>query len=82
MCAEEDCLEPIHHWFGLTYSSYLVLQRSALQAMPVAMVDEMEAAIDTDQLPQRFAVNVRGENGRFEKDPYADYRRGPPVPLR
>ncbi len=89
MCAESDCQEPIHHWFGLTYSSYLVLPRSALQTMPVefqrrfvAMLDEMQATIDPSVFPDSYAVNVRGEGGRFERDPYADYRRGPRVPLR
>lgn len=42
---------PIHEWFGLSYSNYLVLPRTLLQSMPtewqerfVACLDEIEAA--------------------------------------
>jgi hypothetical protein len=42
---------PIHLWFGLTYSNYLVLHRSMMQSMPVgwqgravALFDELDAA--------------------------------------
>lgn len=80
--------EPIHLWFGLTYSSYLVVQRSALQAMPVlwqrkfvALLEEMREHIDTSKLPSSFTVNAR-EGNKFIKDPFRDYRRGPSVPLR
>lgn len=43
--------QPLHDWFGLTYSSYLVLPRLALQEQPIewqkrflALLDEMEAS--------------------------------------
>lgn len=31
----EEPEEPIHEWFGLSYSNYLVLPRSILQSMPI-----------------------------------------------
>lgn len=76
--------EPIHNWFELTYSNYLVLHRSILQSMPdgwqekfVALLEEMrEAARDVPNLPSKFVVQVRGDDGRFVSDPYSDYQRG------
>lgn len=42
---------PIHGWFGLSYSNYLVLHRTLMQSMPVgwqtravALFDELDAA--------------------------------------
>jgi hypothetical protein len=42
---------PLHGWFGLSYSSYFVMPRLALEALPVdwqnrfiALMDEAEAA--------------------------------------
>lgn len=81
--------EPMHEWFGLSYSSYLVLQRSVIQAMPVewqhrmvALLEEVEARFDTSHCPPRFSVHARDERGRFVLDPFRDYRRGAPPPLR
>lgn len=46
-----DSREPVHNWFGLTYSSYFTIPRAALQAMPVEwqmrfveLMEEAEAA--------------------------------------
>lgn len=81
--------EPIHRWFGLTYASYLVLHRSALQSMPlewqerfVACLRELEDTIDYEAAGQRlgeadnFEVRLRGSNGRFVEDLLRDYDRG------
>jgi hypothetical protein len=80
--------EPMHTWFGLTYSAYLVLNRSALEAMPaewqarmVALLEEMREHLDADQLCSEFKV-MATKNGKFVTDPWRDYRRGPAVPLR
>lgn len=87
-CPIDGCDEPVHHWFGLTYSSYFTVQRSVLEAMPVdwqarfvALLEEMREAVDTDKVPGEFWVRAK-EKGRFIKDPYADYRRGPAPPMR
>lgn len=81
--------DPIHIWFGLTYSSYLVLHRSVLCAMPlewqekmVALLEEMDETIDSSKLISNFTVQVRGEKGRFIQDPYANYRHPPAIPFR
>lgn len=50
---------PIHLWFGLTYSNYLVLHRSMMQSMPeqwqaraVALFTELdEAFVDVERAP-------------------------------
>jgi len=71
---------PIHHFFGLSYASYLVLPRAVLQSMPVSWqlkliqilreLDESRGGYCQD----RYAVNVRGPMGLFQKDPMAEYR--------
>jgi hypothetical protein len=73
--------EPVHLFFGLSYSTYLVWQRSILQAMPlewqrrfVVLLNELSnAAAGLEDLPSNYQVNAR-ENGRFVHDPYAQYR--------
>ena len=68
----------IHDWFGLTYSSYLVIPRSALQVMPeewqkrlVSLLDEAEEmGLETPT----YVVQRRDESGRFISDEWADYR--------
>jgi hypothetical protein len=74
----------IHEWFGLTYSSYLVLPRSVLQNTPVkwqrkfvALLEELEdMASNLNDLPGTYTVQCRDEKGRFTHDPYCDYDRG------
>lgn len=80
---------PFHHWFGLTYSSYLVLPRSILEALPldlqermIAVIDEARDLLDTDQIGDNYSVQLRGEKGRFLKDPFANYRHPVQIPFR
>lgn len=78
-----DTEDPIHEWFGLTYASYLVVQRSILQSMPkkwqkkfVSIINDLqEATSDLKDLPASFTVNARNGN-RFITDPYRRYERG------
>lgn len=44
---------PIHSWFGLTYSNYLVLHRTMMQSMPVAWQERAVTLLD--ELDQAFA---------------------------
>lgn len=88
MCADPTCREPIHHWFGLTYSSFLVMHRSVLQAMPqdfqrrlVALLEELEGTVDTAQIPGEFWVRAHKGN-RFIPDPFVNYRYPPEIPMR
>lgn len=84
-----DDHEPVSTWFELTYSSYLVLHRSVMEAMPVewqrkfvALLEEArEAARDIKDLPTNFQVRAK-INNKYAHDPYADYRRGPRPKLR
>lgn len=80
MSAADDH-EPVHSWFQLSYSSYLVLARSMLQSMPqewqakfVALIEEMQATLDVDDAPD-YTVTAKSGN-RFIRDPYRDYDRG------
>jgi phosphoenolpyruvate carboxylase len=81
-----DARMNIHHWFGLTYSNYLVLPRAVLQSMPeewqerfVAMLDELEEAAARAKLevPAHYRVHVVDAKGRFIRDPIPHYRRAP-----
>lgn len=72
--------EPIHEYFGLSYASYLVVPRTALQSAPVELqqriVDSMEELFalfpDADG---SYWVRKR-DGGRFIHDNLADYERG------
>lgn len=59
---------PIHGWFGLTYSNYLVLHRSMMQSMPVAwqeravaLFDELDNAFPDLGRPPAFIVTAATE---------------------
>jgi len=73
---------PVHLWFELTYASYLVLPRLALQEMPEEwqqrLVDLLNEGEDVHGMttPGDYVVQRRGPGGHFRRDPWADYRRG------
>ena len=77
--------DDVHAWFGLTYSNYLVMNRTLLQSMPdewqhkfVALLEDLEervAANDIATAPQ-FDVRVRTFEGRYARDPIPHYDRG------
>lgn len=71
--------EPVHMWFGLSYSAYLVLPRSALQSMPaewqrkfLGLVEELNGAFGHLAADGSYEVNM--EYG--SDDPLKDYERG------
>lgn len=73
---------PIHLWFGLTYASYAVQPRSVLQSMPVAWQERFVALMEEAvELGYRFPasgmsynVQLRGQYGKFTRDPLGCYR--------
>ena len=76
--------EPVHNWFGLTYSSYLVLPRTLLQSAPVEwqrdfirLLHHLER-IFPDHHGMEYWVRRRArcQDGRlrFVEDPLRDYR--------
>jgi hypothetical protein len=78
---------PVHSWFGLSYSSYLVLPRALLEGMPetfqerlVALLEDMRELYGMDDQPDYWVRAKRGN--RFVPDPYSNYRRPPPLPYR
>ena len=74
----------IHEYFGLSYSSYLVLHRSILQSMPdewqekfIELIDDMEEKSDgLKDLPDTFTVQAISPQGLEIVDKYEDYERG------
>lgn len=72
---------PIHEFFGLTYSSYLVLPRLLLQEMPLEwqrqLVDILDKLNATGISTPVYAVQRRDSKGRMIKDdPWCRYRHG------
>jgi hypothetical protein len=79
-------MDDIHHWFGLSYSNYLVLPRAVLQSMPeawqarfVGMLDELRKAAEQAHLesPSRYRVHAIDAGGRYVCDPVPHYRHAP-----
>jgi len=69
----------VHGWFGLTYSSYFVIPRVALDAMPLdwqqRFVDLMNEADEMGlKIPDDYTVQRRDKRGRFINDPWSNYR--------
>ena len=63
-----ESTDPVHEWFGLSYSNYLVLHRTLLQSMPiewqrrfVGMVEELSAAFRHIEHPVGFKVQAAHE---------------------
>jgi hypothetical protein len=73
---------PFHEWFGLSYSSYLVIPRLALEHMPHdwqrRMIDLLNEASDKHglQTPSDYEVYRRSKRGHWCGDPWRHYRRG------
>lgn len=74
----------IHHWFGLSCCSYLVLARSILQSMSqewqarfVGLLQELDdATSEIEQPVDHFDVKACDVFGNKMVDPYAFYDRG------
>ena len=87
----EDLIEqePINNWFGLTYSSYLVIPRVLLQSAPVEWQREFVRLLhDLEQMfPDhhgheywiRRKARVNGKM-RFIEDPLRHYRHNRVMP--
>lgn len=67
---------PVHGLFGLSYASYLVIPRLALQEQSLdwqkrfaALMDEIDVAT-----PDNYDVRRRGDKGKLISDPWKDYR--------
>ena len=74
--------EPVHDWFGLSYCSYLVLPRSALQSMSaewqrkfIKLVEEITETLEVSDMPN-YRVNAVDSRGKFVADKFLDYELG------
>lgn len=82
---EADETEPVHTWFELTYSSYLVLHRTVLQSMPLDWqrrfvhclreLDDVVINAGVDTAPG-YTVHARTHDGKFAAEPIPPYNRG------
>jgi hypothetical protein len=76
--------EPVHEFFGLSYSNYIVLPRSVLQSMPlewqrrfIRLVEEIPEVIEEQFEPEGgYRVLALDVNKKFVSDPYSNYERG------
>ena len=74
----------VHTFFGLSYASYLVVNRSLLQSMPLAwqfrftaLMGEMWDHFDDRYADVTYEVRVRDrDTGRWVRDPIPHYNRG------
>lgn len=72
----------IHDWFGLSYSSYLVMPRTMLQSMPDEWQEkfvEMIEQCNLLELPKDYTNDYRVtmiKDKKFYKDPLRNYERG------
>jgi hypothetical protein len=68
---------PVHAWFNLSYGSYYVAPRLALQSMPIWWQRIFIWLIDMlPPAPGDYQVSLRDRRGVFMHDPWADYRKG------
>lgn len=77
--------EPVHAWFGLTYSNYLVEPRALLQSMPVdwqrrfvRCLRELEHVVTAAgvEVAEGYTVQPRTDDGCFVSEPVPHYNRG------
>lgn len=72
----------VHAFFGLSYASYLVVNRSLLQSMPLNWQHRFVDVMDElwDQFPDIeepiYTVHARSRDGRFIRDAIPHYDRG------
>ncbi len=72
--------EPVRLWCGLSYLNYIVIPRTQLQQMPVRWQREFVFLLEqagtyfTDIPDVHYMVAARDTDGRFIKDPLAEYR--------
>lgn len=80
---------PVHLWFELSYAQYLTVPRLALQSMPeewqerfAKCLNELDDRLDWRPKSGRYWVKLKGGNGKYVRDPLADYRHKPLLELK
>ena len=80
----EDYFEsPIHIWFGLSYSNYLVMPRLLLEDMSlewqtkfIDLLEDWEEEFSDLLMGRDYTVQLRDKYGRFRDDALSNYRHG------
>jgi hypothetical protein len=75
--------EPVHEFFGLSYSNYLVLPRVVMQSMPiewqrdmVELLEEAGAKFGGHYQDKNYIVELQVGHNHIAIDDLADYERG------
>lgn len=70
----------IWDWFGLSYSSHMVLPRAVLCDLPeklqikfMEILDYIEETYKTEDMPSEYMVRAKNGN-KFITDPFTSYR--------
>lgn len=73
----------LHTWWELTYAQYLTIPRSVMQTMPdewqnkmAALLEELDETMDWRPKDGCYWVSLKSLDGRYRRDPLADYERG------
>ena len=80
---QEPGVDSLHCWWELSYANYLTIPRTVMQSMPdhwqgqmARLLNELDDTIDWRPKAGCYWVHLKDDNGRFVKDPLADYERG------
>lgn len=71
----------VHGWFSLSYSQYLTVPRSILEAMRgewqarfVELMNELDETFDWRPETGNYWVQLKDGEGKYVRDPFMQYR--------
>ena len=75
--------DPIHEWFGLSYSNFLTIPRLVLESMPfewqekmVELLEKMDNTFDWRPKEGNYWVSRKNDKGEYCSLDLGDYRHG------
>lgn len=82
MSEPHDHRSDLQCWFGLSYSQYLTIPRSIMEAMPTEwkgkmsqLLYELDDTFEWRPDDGRYWVQIKNDNGRYMSDHLREYRR-------
>jgi hypothetical protein len=74
--SEGEIETPINDSFGIGRTAYFVVPRLALESMPVDWQKEFLRLVDLLPETPEYSVYRKDKEGRFQSDPWSNYRHG------